>query len=91
MTERLHVDWTRCDGRGLCQELLPELFDTDDWGYPLSRTGEAAPVVPPELGPHADRAVALCPRLALRVVTTAPGGDDRSRPRTAPVRAARSG
>ena len=24
-TLRLHIDWTRCDGRGLCTELLPEL------------------------------------------------------------------
>lgn len=73
MTERLHIDWTRCDGRGLCQELLPELLGTDDWGYPLSRTGEPAPLVPRELRQHADRAVALCPRLALRLVAASPG------------------
>jgi ferredoxin len=27
---RLHVDWTACDGRGLCAELLPELLAEDD-------------------------------------------------------------
>ena len=32
---RVHVDWTRCDGHGSCAELLPELLDTDDWGFPL--------------------------------------------------------
>ena len=45
---RLHIDWTRCDGRGLCAELLPELLDRDDWGYPLSRTGSAEPDIGPE-------------------------------------------
>ncbi|MFJ6416053.1 ferredoxin [Paeniglutamicibacter sp. NPDC091659] len=36
MRETLHIDWTRCDGRGLCVEVLPEVFDRDDWGYPWS-------------------------------------------------------
>ena len=36
-TLRLHIDWTRCDGRGLCTELLPTALDRDDWGYPLTR------------------------------------------------------
>ena len=42
---RLHVDWTACDGRGLCAELLPELLVEDDWGYPVARTGEPEPAV----------------------------------------------
>jgi ferredoxin len=67
-TERLTVDWVRCEGRGLCHELLPELLRPDDWGYPLSRTGEAAPVVPTSLHSHAEDAVLECPRLALRLV-----------------------
>ena len=67
VTERLHVDWTRCQARGLCLELVPELLAADDWGYPLSRTDDAAPVVPPRLAEHAERAVAECPRLALRL------------------------
>lgn len=69
MTDRLHVDWTRCHGRGLCHELLPELLTPDDWGYPLSRTGDPAPVVPAGLSAHAERAVADCPRLALHLRT----------------------
>ena len=48
-TERLHVDWTACDARGTCLELLPELLEADDWGYPRARTGEAAPAVVPRL------------------------------------------
>jgi ferredoxin len=65
MTQRLHIDWTRCAARGLCVELVPELFTPDDWGYPLARDGNAAPAVPPALAGHAAHAVAECPRLAL--------------------------
>ena len=61
------IDWTRCDGRGLCPELLPELLAADDWGYPLSRTGDAAPARAERLRAHAERAVRECPRLALRI------------------------
>jgi len=68
VTERLHVDWTRCEARGLCLELVPELLTPDDWGYPVSRTGEAAPIVPRRLTEHAEWAVAECPRLALRLL-----------------------
>lgn len=60
----LHVDWTRCDGRGLCTELLPELLDRDEWGYPIPRTRGDRPV-PPPLRAAAREAVRACPRLAL--------------------------
>lgn len=65
---RVHVDWTRCDGHGSCAELLPELLTTDEWGFPISRTGERDPQVPRELRDHARRAVAACPLQALRLV-----------------------
>ncbi len=65
---RLHVDWTRCDGHGSCAELLPELLEVDDWGFPVSRTGERDPQVPPGLEEHADHAVRACPLMALRLV-----------------------
>ena len=65
MTTRLHVDWTRCDGHGACVELLPELLVQDDWGYPLSRTGDQEPAVPRQLGRLARRAVSACPLQAL--------------------------
>ncbi len=59
---RLGVDWTRCDAHGLCHELLPEVVDLDDWGYPVV-TG----TVPERLLAHADTAVRMCPVLALRL------------------------
>ncbi|WP_082772253.1 ferredoxin [Actinoplanes sp. TFC3] len=65
---RLHIDWTACDGRGLCAELLPEILVEDDWGYPLARSGEVRPVVPAALRKNAERAVDQCPALALRLV-----------------------
>ena len=60
---RLRVDWPRCAGRGVCHELLPELVDLDDWGYPVV----AGPVPQELLGP-ARSAVRMCPQLALRLV-----------------------
>ena len=64
---RLHVDWTRCDGHGSCAELLPEILVQDEWGYPLSRTGESDPRVPRNLDGLARRAVKACPLQALRL------------------------
>ena len=63
MPARISVDWTACDGRGLCSELLPELVRRDDWGFPLL----ASEPVPRELRGHAERAVRACPRMALRL------------------------
>ena len=68
MSTRLSIDWTRCDARGLCHELLPELLTADDWGYPLSRNGDPSPQVPSALREHAEQAVLDCPRLALRLI-----------------------
>ena len=59
----LAVDFAACDGHGLCVELLPELVGLDEWGYPVLRR----PTVPPDLLPHARRAVAACPVMALRL------------------------
>ena len=38
-TQQLRVDWPSCRARGLCFELLPEVIELDDWGYPVI-TGE---------------------------------------------------
>jgi ferredoxin len=62
---RLHIDWTACEGRGLCTELLPETLGRDPWGYPVPPAGSRDPVVSPELAGHAERAVRLCPTMAL--------------------------
>jgi ferredoxin len=64
---RLLIDRTRCDGHGSCAELLPELLDLDEWGFPISLTGERDPVVPRNLATHAGRAVKACPLVALRL------------------------
>ncbi|MGI8522375.1 MAG: ferredoxin [Nocardioides sp.] len=63
---RIHVDWTRCDGHGACAELLPELLGVDEFGFPVSRTGERDPVVPSGLEEHAKHAEKTCPLMALR-------------------------
>ena len=65
---RVHIDWTRCDGHGACAELLPELLESDEWGFPLSRDGHRDPHVPDDLAAHARRAVRACPLQALRLV-----------------------
>ena len=67
---RLHIDWTACDGRGVCTELLEELLVEDDWGFPVARGGEREPAVPRALQGAARRAVDRCPLLALRLVET---------------------
>lgn len=58
---QLRVDPIRCDAHGMCAELLPELIQLDDWGYPVI----SAEPVPRHLESHARRAVAACPTLAL--------------------------
>lgn len=68
---RLHIDWTRCDGRGLCTELLPTLLNRDDWGYPLARNGFPE-AIPADSQRYAAAAVKRCPRLALRLVDQEP-------------------
>lgn len=60
---RLEIDWTRCDGSGLCAALLPGRITRDEWGYPLIA---ATPLTSAELR-DVRRAVAACPALALRI------------------------
>ena len=42
---RLAVDWPACKAHGLCAELLPEIVQLDEWGYPVVAPGP----VPEEL------------------------------------------
>jgi ferredoxin len=58
---KLAVDWTRCDGHGLCAALLPDRIGRDEWGFPVVRH----PVVAAPDQAAAGRAVAACPALAL--------------------------
>jgi ferredoxin len=64
---RLSVDPIRCDAYGHCAELLPELIELDEWGYPMI----ADEAVPEQLRAAAQTAVAACPRLALRLTREA--------------------
>lgn len=81
---RLAVDWPACKAHGVCAELLPEIVQLDEWGYPVVEPGP----VPPSLRRYAQRAVSSCPTLALRLV---PADEDEVDVRTsdAPRRRAR--
>ena len=59
----IEVDWTRCDGHGLCSRLLPEKISLDEWGFPIIDGRE----LEPELVTAARQAALACPALALRV------------------------
>ena len=69
---RLQVDPIACTAHGICAELLPELVDLDEWGYPVL----PATAVPRRLTAAAARAVANCPALALRL-SAVPGPAER--------------
>lgn len=74
--DALHIDWTRCDGRGLCAELLPDYISRDKWGYPIAIHGVPADRSTIPLAPAfieaAGEAVALCPVLALSILQVSP-------------------
>ena len=69
MGMRMTLNPIRCDGRGLCAVLLPELISLDDWGYPVLRQGD----VPAHLEADARRAASACPVLALSLRRSAAG------------------
>ena len=66
----LQIDWTRCDGHGLCAALLPRRIGRDEWGFPVIQ-GTA---VDERENPDVRRAVAACPALALHLQ---PGKESR--------------
>lgn len=57
------VDWTRCDGHGLCSRVLAEKISLDEWGFPIID----GPEVDHDLVRAARQAAMACPVLALRV------------------------
>ncbi|MEU6675978.1 NADH-ubiquinone oxidoreductase-F iron-sulfur binding region domain-containing protein [Streptomyces sp. NPDC046853] len=67
---RLAVDWTLCQGHGLCADIVPELIQLGPDGFPS--VAEAS--VPRYSEARAARAVRRCPALALRIE------EDPSRP-----------
>jgi ferredoxin len=60
---KLGIDWTRCDGHGLCAALLPSRISADEWGFPVIA---AAPVRAQEVN-AIRRAIGVGPALALRL------------------------
>ncbi|WP_432838447.1 NADH-ubiquinone oxidoreductase-F iron-sulfur binding region domain-containing protein [Dactylosporangium sp. CA-092794] len=82
---RLSVDWSSCEGHGLCAHILPELVRLDENGFPSIPDA----TVPSWLEAQAHRAVDMCPALALRLGGVSGHGGDRT-PRRAD-RAARRG
>lgn len=68
MSRRLVVDPIKCDAHGICAELLPELIQLDDWGYPIISRDP----VPRGLEGHARRAISACPTLALLMAEVEP-------------------
>lgn len=72
--QRLRVHPIDCKGHGMCAELFPERIRLDDWGYPIVDPRG----VPAELMEHARRAIAECPRSALRLAPVVePGSHQR--------------
>ncbi len=63
---RLHleVDWSRCDGHGLCADILKGTVRMDEYSYPVIPDKP----LPLYLEADARKAVAMCPGLALRLV-----------------------
>jgi ferredoxin len=63
VTWQIIQDPTACQAHGRCAELLPELVELDEWGYPVLPDR----AVPPHLIRYSRRAVSACPTLALRL------------------------
>ncbi|MBO4163320.1 MULTISPECIES: NADH-quinone oxidoreductase subunit NuoF family protein [Micromonospora] len=60
----LTLDWSRCDGHGLCAHVVPDFIRLDGNGYPAFPPTP----VPTWLKEGAMKAVKVCPELALRLV-----------------------
>jgi ferredoxin len=64
----LRINPIACDAHGVCAELFPEWIQLDDWGFPI--VSDRA--IPADLLPHARRAVAACPKVALMLADGPP-------------------
>jgi ferredoxin len=63
---KIHVDYARCEGHGLCADQAPTLFSLND-DAELSYHSEGADV-PAEEQSRARAAIASCPVAALKVL-----------------------
>lgn len=80
--KQIIVDWSRCEGHGLCAHLVPELIHLDANGFPV-----IMPIpVPPWLEKNAQHAVDMCPALALRLdADPKKRGAGKNSPPTGPI------
>lgn len=62
------LDPTLCAAHGMCADVLPAIFELDEWGYPVLASGRLTVPLPPELVAAAKRAVRACPVAALRLI-----------------------
>lgn len=60
---KIIVDRNRCTGLGICESLAPDVFEVNDEGELVLRTGE----VPDGQLTEVEEAVAGCPTEALRI------------------------
>jgi len=65
---RMEVDWSRCDGHGLCADIMRGTVRMDEYNYPVI----PAEPIPTTMEAAARKAVAMCPGLALRLVSRVP-------------------
>ena len=66
METRLRIDWIKCDGYGLCGDLVPDVIGLDDWRYPIVPAG---PIDEARIH-DVQRAIDCCPMAALRFERT---------------------
>ncbi len=70
MATELIIDWTRCQARGVCLDLQPQLLRPADWGYPIGQHPGTTLHIEARTHQDAQTAVRECPRLALRLAST---------------------
>jgi ferredoxin len=70
--KELLVNPVLCNGYGYCAEIVPELVGLDDWGFPIV---DERPIDDDRLVRLAERAVTICPRVALLLQEVAPKSD----------------
>jgi ferredoxin len=69
MPMRISIDPVLCEAYGYCAELLPEIIDLDEWGYPMVDSRR----LPDALIAMGKRAVRDCPRRAISLKPVADG------------------
>lgn len=64
---KVTVDWDLCESNGLCEALVPEMFELDD----DDMLQVSDPTITEANRRVVERAVASCPKSALRIVEEA--------------------